>query len=296
MRPQDDGGLSVAATIGLAGGIVALLVLVVLLVVALSPASTSHESASSTPGTPSTSAFAAAASSITHVPASTLDSVGIGGKAASSQTTANPLNLATGTRADLPKISGKPVLFFFGAEWCPFCAAERWSLIIAVSRFGELKGLEPAASSANDYAPNTQTFSLRSATYVSSYLALASVEVQDENKNTLQNPNAAETKVLKAWDPAGEFPFIDLAGRYIGGLPAWDDPLAMTGMSRTAIAAAANDANSRIGATIDANANYLTAGICAVDGGRPAAVCTSPAVAAAARELTHVPDALPFTG
>ncbi len=31
---------------------------------------------------------------------------------------------------------GKPEVLFVGAEFCPFCAAERWPLIVALSRFG----------------------------------------------------------------------------------------------------------------------------------------------------------------
>ncbi len=37
--------------------------------------------------------------------------------------------------------NGKPEIFYYGAEYCPYCAAERWSLIMAMSRFGEYKDL-----------------------------------------------------------------------------------------------------------------------------------------------------------
>ena len=36
---------------------------------------------------------------------------------------------------------GKPLVFFMGAEWCPFCASERWALVAATSRFGKWTGL-----------------------------------------------------------------------------------------------------------------------------------------------------------
>jgi hypothetical protein len=38
-------------------------------------------------------------------------------------------------------------VFFLGAQFCPFCAAERWALVGALERFGTLTG----------YAPETHT-------------------------------------------------------------------------------------------------------------------------------------------
>ena len=37
--------------------------------------------------------------------------------------------------------TGKPEVLFVGAEYCPFCAAERWPLIVALSRFGHFGAL-----------------------------------------------------------------------------------------------------------------------------------------------------------
>ena len=33
---------------------------------------------------------------------------------------------------------GKPKVLYVGAEYCPFCAAERWPMVVALSRFGTL--------------------------------------------------------------------------------------------------------------------------------------------------------------
>src|SRR5260370_2112678 len=36
-----------------------------------------------------------------------------------------------------PLLQGqKPILLFIGAQYCPFCAAERWSIVQALARFG----------------------------------------------------------------------------------------------------------------------------------------------------------------
>jgi thiol-disulfide isomerase/thioredoxin len=290
--------MSRSVAIGTGAGVVIVVIVVILVLLAVRPSSTpAPTSTGSLPaGSSGNADFAAAVKAITTVPASVLNTVGVGNHPASSSGAENPLNLGTSKTGDLPRIDGKPVLFFFGAEWCPFCAAERWSLIVALSHFGTFSGLGPASSSSSDYAPDTQTFTFYGSTYTSDDIALASVEIEDEKRNTLQTPNAAELKVLQAWDPATSFPFIDLAGKYLGGLPLWDDPIALAGLSRTQIAAAVRDPSSAVGATIDANANYITAGICAVDGDVPATVCSSPGVKAATAQLGNVPDATPITG
>ena len=45
-------------------------------------------------------------------------------------------------------LNNKPEILYIGAEYCPFCAAERWSMIIALSRFGTFSNLHFMTSSA----------------------------------------------------------------------------------------------------------------------------------------------------
>ena len=46
-----------------------------------------------------------------------------------------------------------PAILYYGAEYCPFCAAERWAIIAALSRFGTWSGLKITASSHTDAYP-----------------------------------------------------------------------------------------------------------------------------------------------
>lgn len=296
-------GASKTAVLGWLTGLVVFVLVVVLVILLVTPSTSKSSKAGngSLAGTGATGPTGPASTSggvaVVHaVPASVLDTVGVGGHLASRTAADDPLTIIRARTPELPKVSGRPVLFFLGADWCPFCATERWSLIIALSRFGTLSGLRPTSSSPDDFAPNTQTFTFASLRYKSSYLVFEPVEVEDANRHPLQTPNAAQVKVLQAWDPPESFPFLFLAGRYVGGLPNWDDPIALAGLSRSQIAAATRNPRSSVGATIDANANYLTAGICAVDGGRPRAVCGSAAVKAAAVQLAREPAATPLQG
>jgi len=42
-----------------------------------------------------------------------------------------------------------------GRSYCPYCAAERWSIIVALSKFGNFSGLTYMLSSAFDIDPST---------------------------------------------------------------------------------------------------------------------------------------------
>src|SRR5215471_16965887 len=97
---------------------------------------------------------ASVASQITGVPAATLDKVGKGAVPAFTQ---GKLPFTPGSGAPLTS-GGKPEMLYIGAEYCPYCAAMRWSMAVALSRFGTLATpLHGIHSSPNDTDPNTAT-------------------------------------------------------------------------------------------------------------------------------------------
>ncbi|MBO0775058.1 MAG: DUF929 family protein, partial [Actinobacteria bacterium] len=64
---------------------------------------------------------------ITAVPQSTLTAVGKGTTYPHMLIPVNGTPLTSG---------GKPEVVYMGAEYCPFCATERWAMAVAFSRFG----------------------------------------------------------------------------------------------------------------------------------------------------------------
>ena len=46
--------------------------------------------------------------------------------------------------------SGKTLVFFLGAGFCPFCAAERWSIVEALKNFGTWQDLQEDFSAEKD--------------------------------------------------------------------------------------------------------------------------------------------------
>jgi hypothetical protein len=242
---------------------------------------------------------ASVVSEVTSVPSSVLDQVGIAGDDISTTALDNPVNPIETAHPSggngLADTGGKPVVFYFGALWCPICATERWSMLVALSRFGTFTGLLGAQSSATDSYPNTQTWDFSQATYTSPYIVFTPDEFQDMNRNNLMNPNAAEQVVLSAWDaPEEKFPFLTIGDKYIAGIPGWLDPQLLQGLSRSQIAQTLTQPTNPLGSALDANANYLSAAICSVDGMKPASVCTSSGVTAAATQLKKAPAAQSF--
>ena len=45
-------------------------------------------------------------------------------------------------------------MLYYGAEYCPYCAAERWAMAAALSRFGTWSDLKITASSHTDVDPH----------------------------------------------------------------------------------------------------------------------------------------------
>ena len=185
-------------------------------------------------------------------------------------------------------VNGKtyPEGFYWGAEFCPYCAATRWSIIAALSRFGTFDKLYNMYSSSTDYAPNTPTFSFYRTAYVSPYLVFKTFEVEGPVNNgvILQKTPPKEQATVAKYNPNGDFPFINLGNEtFVIGAP-WD-PINLAGLSRSEIASSLSDPTSVTTQAIVALANYLSAGICSMTKGDPGSVCQSSGVQAAAKAL-----------
>lgn len=224
-------------------------------------------------------AAAQVATAATGVPATVLDSVGRG-------TVTNPPTHVTGAPALTS--AGKPDVLYLGYEWCPYCAAQRWALVVALSRFGTFSGLGLAQSASDDVYPSTHTFTFAHATYTSSYLSFTPVEMQDQNRNPLQTATAAQQHLVAVYDAppyvpanaAGGLPFLDLGGSYIDSGAAYT-PQTLAGLDWNQIATALRTPSGPVAQAVDGSANALTAALCALTGDQPTAVCTSNAVTTA---------------
>ncbi|MCZ4499634.1 MAG: hypothetical protein JWQ74_2187 [Marmoricola sp.] len=253
------------------GTVVAVVVVVLGLLVAKSISDEPQADPSETSGL----ASSAVVDAIEKVPTSVFDSVGTG-------TAANPPKKIAGEPLTA---DGKPRVLYVGSEYCPFCAAERWGLTVALSRFGSFTGLGQTASDPSDVDPNTNTLSFHGATYTSTYLSFTGYEEEDRTRSkTLDTLSSADQATTAKYNSSGSIPFVDVAGSYTSSGASYD-PALLAGMSHAEIAKALSDPSSAAGKAIIGTANQFTAALCKVTGNQPANVCTSAGVTAAAGQL-----------
>ncbi len=207
------------------------------------------------------------------VPASTLEAVGV---------PAQPSNvnaLPAGTPA--VEQDGKPVFLYVGAEYCPFCAVERWPVVVALSRFGTFSNLDSTTSApAPETLPNTPTVTFHGATYTSDYLVFSSVETETRTFTPLGTPTDFQQQLFDTYNvdaitgSSGGIPFVLSGNRY-----AWAgsqyDPAVLDGKDFDQIANALANPNTEISKAIGGAANYITAMICQLTDGQPQDVCSS---------------------
>ena len=253
-----------------AGGGVVVVLVVVLLVVLLLPPGNGLQSVSSPTKVP-----ASVLSAVTDPGLHAFATVGEGGQE-------GELSRLTGTKP-LTDSAGKPEVIYVGGEFCPYCAGERWSMIMALSRFGTFTGLKEMSSSSTDTDPSTSTFTFVDSTYTSQTVDFMPVEEEDQNQNPLQTPSASVEQIFTTYDQqpysdsaAGEpgFPFLDIGGDYVLYQTGFD-PAMLQGLSWKQIATDLGNLKSPVTLAIVGNANFLSAAICLADSNQPSSVCAS---------------------
>jgi Domain of unknown function (DUF929) len=256
----------------LAGGtvFVVLIVVAVFLVVKITGHNNNSGNTASSNG-PTGTALSSVVSEVTSVPASTLEAVGAGSGVSAKPTTISGTALTS---------NGKPEIFYEGAEYCPYCAAERWAMIVALSRFGTFSGLSTVHSSSTDTDPNTPTWTFYKSSYSSQYVTFTPVETttnipSGNSYTTLQTPTSAQNAIVTKYDGSqGSIPFIDFGNKYMISGASYD-PALINKLTWSQIAADLSNQNSSVAKAIDGVANYMTAAICKLTVNQPANVCTT---------------------
>ncbi len=223
---------------------------------------------------------------LTNVPASALDTVGAG-------SSSNPPRTI-----DAPALTkdGKPRVLYVGAEFCPYCASQRWPLVVALSRFGTFNNLSTTYSApAPEPNPNTPTITFHGSTYTSQYLSFTAYETATNEKSNgnwkpLETLSSEDQTLFSTYNAPpytqtkGAIPWLDIAGTSIQEGASWD-ATPILAMSHAQVVTALADPSTPTGQGVLGTANVLTAQICKATGGQPANVCTSAGVVAAAAKL-----------
>lgn len=225
-------------------------------------------------------------STLAGIPPATFAAVGSDGVQAAPSAITAPLLLAA---------DGKPKVLYVGAEFCPYCAAERWPVTVALSRFGTFSNLGTTHSASADVYPNTATLSYHGSSYTSQYLAFTGVETTtNEEVNGRYAPldtlTAEDQKTFDTFNQppyvksGGSIPFVDIGGKFVSAGATYT-PEILAGKTQSEIANALKDPADPIAKAIDGSANVYTAALCQLTKNQPAAVCSTDVVKAAAGKL-----------
>jgi thiol-disulfide isomerase/thioredoxin len=242
-----------------------------------------------------TPASSSVLNAVTHVSPTVLANVGTGGQ----QKILVSLQPASPTLLFGPR--GKPEILYIGAEYCPYCAAQRWAAVVALSRFGTFSKLNQITSSATDVYPNTPTFTFYQSAYSSQYIDFVAVEETTNQPDgsggytSLQTPTADQQDLVSKYDAppylssSGSIPFIDIGNRFVMQGANYS-PDTLTGHSWQDIAQNLSNSDSPIAQGILGSANYLTAAICSATNQQPTSVCQADPVP----QIEHTLNQLTF--
>jgi hypothetical protein len=208
------------------------------------------------------------------LPQSELESIGRG---------TSSLDLKPVSAQPLTGAGGKPEVLYVGAEYCPYCAAQRWALAVALLRFGTLTAVGLTSSSSSDAFPDTPTLTFRGASYTSKYLDFEAVETADRQGAPLDELSPDQQALMQRYDAppysatAGGIPFVDLGNRFVTSGAAYSPDL-LQGMDQQQVVAALQNPSSAQAKAILGSANVFTAALCQMTGQQPANVCGTPAI------------------
>jgi hypothetical protein len=186
---------------------------------------------------------------------------------------------------------GKPEVLYVGAEYCPFCAVQRWALVVALSRFGTFTGLRDMQSSTTSAFPEVQSFSFDGATYKSPYISFTGIEEYSDAAGRngvftrIAFPTTAQQATIDRYGPIAVpgwtarsggnlFPFVDVGNRAVSGTSLFS-PAALVGLSQATIAGNLDDPTNAVTRAVISSANYLTAAICMATDQQPSRLCAS---------------------
>src|SRR5271170_801210 len=123
---------------------------------------------------------------------------------------------------------GKPVLYFYGASWCPFCSASSWAIWKALTEFGTVTGNYTGFSSLTDTDAGTPEMVLGNAQLTSANVSFIVTEDLSGVGGTFPGTtNCVQAAYVGAYS-GGSIPFVVVNGQFVHGGSTLIDPTTLT--------------------------------------------------------------------
>jgi thiol-disulfide isomerase/thioredoxin len=170
--------------------------------------------------------------------------------------------------------SGKPLIFFMGAGFCPYCAAERWAIVRALKNFGSWQGLVETTSAGHDEKYlNIPTVDFSRAKYTSDYVDFIGRETADRNFEPQQELDEKDYEIIDAFNPDQVIPFLLIDGQFMQ-VGSGFSPQLLEGMDHAKVITEVDNPATSLSKAIKTETYNITALICKSIAGR-ADVCHS---------------------
>lgn len=105
-------------------------------------------------------------------------------------------------------INGKLSIVFVSGEFCPYCAVERWAIVMALSQYGSFSNLQYITSSEN----NVPTYTFVGSTFTSDVIEFLPAEIADNNNQPLESMTPLQSGLFDKYNSYSSIPFLCLGG------------------------------------------------------------------------------------
>jgi thiol-disulfide isomerase/thioredoxin len=170
--------------------------------------------------------------------------------------------------------SGKSLIFFMGAGFCPYCASERWAIVRALYNFGSWQGLLETTSAEHDEKYlSIATLDFSRAKYTSDCVDFIGRQTLDRNFELLQELTEKDYEIIDTYNPDQIIPFLLIDGQFMQ-VGSGYSPKLLQGMDHTKVKVEIENYASPLGNAIKTETDNITSLICKSIAGR-ANICNS---------------------
>lgn len=170
--------------------------------------------------------------------------------------------------------TGRTLVFFLGAGFCPFCAAERWAIVEALKNFGAWHNLlEDFSAEKDEKYLNIPTFNFLKARYSSEHIEFQAVETADRYFKPIDSDGNDRYGVLENYNPDHIIPFTLVDGQFMQ-VGCGYSPKLFEALDHKKVREQLLDRISTLGSAIKNEADYLSTMICYALKNKAEGVCT----------------------